>query len=342
MSEPSEPERFELRLSDELTRFASAVHDPRPTVDIAAAAMATKRRWWSAGAPPRTLVPILLLLGLAAVGAVVGGQLIRDHDATTDRSVVVVPSPQDSADPVRALMRREWSLRDVATNGRLAPIKGTLAASLRIDGQLATGKLDCRGYTAHVAIAGNSLVMRDPGSTSNTCTGSVADLEAGYLRALGEIAAWSVADGMLTLSDATGAPLLTYAPAPPPDLEGIWAVGPIVGGDGRQVTMPAPMTMLFSGGRITTTVDCAGVEARYAQDGTVVRISDEVVMDGQCPGPMPAADALRSALQASVLVDTEGDTVLLLDAQRGLRIILGATRPQATPIPASSTPSARR
>jgi heat shock protein HslJ len=247
----------------------------------------------------------------------------------------VFPSPLDSADPAEPLVRRDWSLQGVATDGQMAPVAGTLAGTLRIDGQIAGGKVDCRGYTSHVTIDGASIMLRDLGSTSNACPGADASRESGYLRDLGSVTAWSVADGMLTLSDPAGIPLLAYVPTSPADLSGIWAVGVVVDADGRQVAMPVPMSMWFGGGRITTTVGCAGVEARYAQDGVTVRITDVTVMDGQCQGPLPAADALRSALQAAVLVDTDGDAVLLLDTQRATRIILTPTSPPGTPIPAS-------
>ena len=338
MSEPSQPDRFELLLADELARYAAPVRDPRPTADIAAAATATRRRWWSFAARPRTLVPVMLLLGLATAGAVVAGQLIRDQDSPPDRSTVAVPSPLDSADLAEPLVRRDWSLQGVATDGQLAPATGTLEATLRIDGRFADGLVDCRGYTSHVAIDGGSISLRDLGSTSDVCPGAAASREAGYLRDLGSVTAWSVADGMLTLSDPAGAPLLAYVPTPPADLSGIWAVGVVVGADGRQIAMPVPMSMWFGGGRITTTVGCAGIEARYVQDGVAVRITDVTVMDGQCQGPAPAADALRSALQASGLVDTDGYGVLLLDTQRATRIILTPTRPPGSPVPASPAP----
>jgi len=306
------PEPFELRLADELGRYAATARDPRTTADVAATAMAARRRWWSVGARPRHVVPVVLLAVLTTVAVAVGGRSLLDRVARQD---AVQGTP---------MVDMNWVLRQSVADGRLAPVGDSLSATLRISGQNADGKLDCRGYVSHVAIDGPSIVFRDVAPIVQSCPASSAALESDYLANLGRVALWSVADGTLTLSD----------PAPPVDLADSWTVAAVSGADGQQIAM-SPLGILFAGGRITSTTECNVVTGRYAQAAADIRITD-VTAAGICPEQPTDDDALRAALEASVRVDSDGDLVLLLDGRGTARVYLSPTRPPGTPVPASS------
>ncbi len=99
-------------------------------------------------------------------------------------------------------------------NGR-QPLEGTTVYVMFEDGKL-TGSAGCNAYNGSYQSDNKQLTVKEPLSvTRKSCPEpeGVMQQESEYLQLLTSAAAYSTANGMLTISDANGAPVLTFAPA---------------------------------------------------------------------------------------------------------------------------------
>jgi heat shock protein HslJ len=110
----------------------------------------------------------------------------------------------------------QWQL------GRLAgePVPEGVETTLFLSGGEVVGNAGCNSYFGSYEIDDTSLTFPDPlGVTQMFCEGPGQDTEDAYLPLLQSTAGWSVADGILSLTDADGAVTLVYG-EPPVEITG--------------------------------------------------------------------------------------------------------------------------
>jgi heat shock protein HslJ len=102
-----------------------------------------------------------------------------------------------------------WQLTDLEGT---PPLEGT-EIDLTIDGEQVSGSSGCNTYTGSVSVdpaAGTMTPGPNLASTMMACEEPIMDQEQRYLDALMRVASYEIVDGTLTLTDDTGAALVTF------------------------------------------------------------------------------------------------------------------------------------
>jgi heat shock protein HslJ len=168
--------------------------------------------------------------------------------------------------PTTALEGTEWRL--VTLNGQ-APLASTTITATFAQGQVA-GFSGCNSYFGSYTLRGSALQFQGLGGTEMACLDpeGVMDQEQTFLRTLGEVASYHLADDQLILRDAQGNAVLLFAPVEPvPDaaLEGTtWALTTFVDGDvATSLISGAAITLLLEDGTARGSAGCNDYEGKY-------------------------------------------------------------------------------
>jgi len=110
----------------------------------------------------------------------------------------------------------DWRLDALFSNGALADVPADVVVTLLLSGGDATGSAGCNSYFGSYAIDATSLRFPEPfASTREFCEGAAQVTEDAYFPLLEAVAGWTVdAEGVLSLSDASGSVTLVYSQAP--------------------------------------------------------------------------------------------------------------------------------
>ena len=113
-----------------------------------------------------------------------------------------------------ALEGTTWVLTSIPM-GRdtvISPVWGAEVNAIVDDGTL-MGSAGCNSYSAEIAIDGTDIELGDIIQTDMYCgePEGVMEQEAAYLQALSQVASYEIVRSRLTLFDADGAVMLTYA-----------------------------------------------------------------------------------------------------------------------------------
>lgn len=97
----------------------------------------------------------------------------------------------------------------------MTDVPADVQTTLLLSGGEAVGSAGCNNYFGSYEIDATSLTFPDTfGTTRMLCEGAAQEVEDAYLPLLATTAAWAVADGSMSLSDADGTEILVYADAP--------------------------------------------------------------------------------------------------------------------------------
>jgi heat shock protein HslJ len=100
-----------------------------------------------------------------------------------------------------------WTLTSAA--GQDVPAE--VNANLFMEGGEANGNGGCNAFFGSYELDGDSLMFAgEVGSTLAICAEPVQSVEDAYLPALGAVASWAISGDQLSLSDASGAEVLTF------------------------------------------------------------------------------------------------------------------------------------
>ena len=109
----------------------------------------------------------------------------------------------------------DWVLTSYAVADGLIEVPEGVETTLLLNGGQVVGNAGCNSYFGSYAIDATSLTFPQPfGVTMQLCPGPEQAVEDAYLPLLESTAGWSVDEGSLVLTDATGAQILVYAEAP--------------------------------------------------------------------------------------------------------------------------------
>jgi heat shock protein HslJ len=199
-----------------------------------------------------------------------------------------------------------------------------------VDATFAGGKVSgsagCNAYNATYTTDGAKLTIGQPVSTQKLCAQDVMTVETAYFAALGSAATYTATADALTIYDADGKTLLTYASGPANPLTGAWNV---TGYNNGQQAVVSPVagsviTATFTAdGAVSGSTGCNDYNGTYALDGTNLVVSQVVSTKKACEQPlMDQEQQYLTALQTPTSVETSGGVVTLRAAGGETQVVL--------------------
>lgn len=125
-------------------------------------------------------------------------------------NLALLPGAIVAADGPVALEGTDWQLTELVTDGALMPVADGVAASMLLGDGAASGTAGCNQWFAAYTVDGTGLAFEAPGSTRMLCPEPGATVEAAFLADLALVASWQIEGDVLTLLDATAAPVLAF------------------------------------------------------------------------------------------------------------------------------------
>ena len=105
----------------------------------------------------------------------------------------------------------EWQLIGYGVDGEIGVVPWSVGASLLLEDGTATGSTGCNRFNGTYQLEGGSLTFDETFAvTRAACPDPQAAVEGAYLANLPQTASWAIEDGVLSLADAEGAPLLDF------------------------------------------------------------------------------------------------------------------------------------
>ncbi len=230
----------------------------------------------------------------------------------------------------------DWLLVRIAGSGvPFIDVPPGVGATLRVDGAKAGGNGGCNSWFSDVKVDGDAIVFGTVGSTLMACQEPNMSMEGAYLGWLDDVATWSISDGLLTLSDTGGAPLLVFtAGIPTAQLEGTdWRAASLLM-DGLLTRVPGdvPVTLRLEDGRAGGVAACNTYSGGYSLDGASLLFGPLASTEMACEEPrMSIEAAFLEALGATTTQRLTGGQLELMDGA-GTTLVVLAAAPLATSI----------
>lgn len=254
-------------------------------------------------------------LGLMAAGALL----------VAIAAPVAAQSP--SAPAATSLAGTSWAVTSVAGT----PGSG---ATLVLGDDVAGGFAGCNNFRASYEAADGSITFGAAATTLKACDEAVMAFEQGYLTALGSASGYTLGDGTLTLTDASGAEAVAFAAQTPASLEGTWEVtGYLVGsGDTAAVTSPivdtVPVVTFGSDGIASGTAGCNQFSGGYGVEGEDITIGPLMSTMMACADDLMAQEAaVMRALEGAATWSVSGTTAELRTAEDSIAVTLSNITP---------------
>lgn len=123
---------------------------------------------------------------------------------------------EDTTAPTGAIEDIRWDLVEVGTDGRLQPAVADAEAFLLLSMGDVSGRTGCNQFGGGRAylLEGDELRFGEIVSTAMACLGPVNDQEALFFAGLQATRSYELRDGMLTLLDEDGTPVLVFEAGP--------------------------------------------------------------------------------------------------------------------------------
>ncbi len=263
----------------------------------------------------------------------------EDLELRDDTGALVLTFSKQVPEP---LVGTQWQLTSFHDDrgGARSVLAGTeITATLDEAGNLA-GSAGCNSYFATVEVSGNQFTIPGPvGSTLMACAEpeGIMDQESSYLAALQDVATYEIEGRSLTLFDAEGDPLLTFAAIEPTPLVGTsWTVIGYNNGRGGVTSVLAgtELTATFGAdGQVTGSAGCNSYFAGYELDGQAISIGQAGITEMFCMEPDGVMDQeaeFMAALQRAATYTIEWDRLQLRDADGALQVDLVPSEPGDT------------
>lgn len=236
------------------------------------------------------------------------------------------PAPAASAAPAtNPLAGTRWVL---ATLGGQPPAANTtVTLNFGVDGN-AGGNDGCNAFGGAYMVDGDSLKFGNLIGTLVACAESVMAQADRFREALAQTAQFSITDDVLTLSDAGGKELVTFA-ALSTDLAGTsWVVTNYNNGKQAVVSVldGTELTVMFGAdGRVSGSAGCNNFTGAFKQDGTTIEVGPLASTLKMCPDPagvMEQETQFLAALQSAAVIQLDGDRLTLRTAEDAMAVTL--------------------
>ena len=228
-----------------------------------------------------------------------------------------------------------WTLTGYVHNGTPAQALSGTTVTLDFgdDGRI-TGSAGCNRYFAFYEVKGTVITIGQAGSTEMYCgTPGVMEQESTYLTLLGQATTITVKDDRLTLADAKGTTILTFAktvlPAPEPLVGTNWTLESFHTADAvSSVIATTSITAVFGeDGQVSGSAGCNRYFARYTITGTSLSIGSVGSTKMHCtiPGVMEQESTYLAFLGQATTFTIEGNRLTLSGAKGSPFLIFAKT-----------------
>lgn len=225
--------------------------------------------------------------------------------------------------PALTLENTGWTL--VSINGE--PVVSGTAITLGLDGKGGVaGSAGCNSYSGSYTIDGETLTFGPLVTTRMACPEAIMQQETAYLSALEGGAAYTIANGRLTLVAANGTELV-FAPALSLT-SGEWTLTSL---GGEAALDGAPATLTFGAdGTAFGSAGCNTFNLPYTVDGESLTFGSSVLTLMACEESiMTQESALMSALAAATAYRIEGNQFVIVYGE-GQELVFEAAKPVVT------------
>ncbi|MFC1466661.1 MAG: META domain-containing protein [Candidatus Brachytrichaceae bacterium NZ_4S206] len=244
------------------------------------------------------------------------------------------PPPRQAAQPAPAapaapttnpLAGTSWTLTTLGGQPTLQGATATL--NFGADGR-ASGTDGCNAFSGGYEVSGDALTFGPLLGTLMACEASVMAQADAFRNALEQTARFTVANDALTLQDANGAALATFAPQRR-DLAGTnWVVTGY--NNGKQavvgVLQDTELTVSFGAdGRVSGSAGCNNFTGSFTQTGDAIEISPLASTAKMCPDPagiMEQEAQFLQAMQSAKVIQLDGDRLTLRTADGAMAVTL--------------------
>ena len=211
-------------------------------------------------------------------------------------SVPAQPTPSGGR-----LANTDWLLSTL--HGR--PIASGTNLDLIFAFRQASGFSGCNRFSTTFTTDGvSSLTFGPVAATQMACDGAANLLESSYLQALGDVARYAMTADTLTLSNAQGGELMTYAAQAPATVEGPWNVTMVNNGQGAVQSVPTGISAAVAFGADGTAEGfggCNNFSGSYTVDGDQITI-------GPLVSTMAACDDATNQFESQLLTALQNST----------------------------------
>jgi heat shock protein HslJ len=183
-----------------------------------------------------------------------------------------------------------------------------------------SGSAGCNTFTGSYTATADTLTLGQLATTTKACGKVETAVETIVLERLGKVAGYTMTADTLTLTDSSGAKLLTYAPAPS-GLVGNWVATGYLNADKsafESVIIESEITAVFGpDGTVAGSSGCNTYSGSYTVDNGALTISQMISTQKACDTPTGVMDqesAYLAALQSSVSFQNDGATLTLMNA----------------------------
>src|SRR5262245_18266672 len=217
-----------------------------------------------------------------------------------------------------------WLLGEIVNGDATTPVASGTNASLILTDGSGGGSGGCNQFVASYELSGDSLSFGEIASTLMACDDATMALEDQYFAALGLVAGYAIDGSALTLTDADGATVLTYAAAPPATVEGPWyvtgynngaeaVVSPVIGAE--------PSISFHPDGTVEGFGGCNSFGGGYSVDGDSIAIGPLHSTLIACSDEINTQEVqFLTALDAATTWSLSGSTLELRDDSGALQV----------------------
>ena len=224
-----------------------------------------------------------------------------------------------------------WQLDAGTSDGSSIPRVSGHVVTLVIDGSDVRGNAGCNIYSGTMTIRGGGVSFASMSMTEMGCEPDAMALESAYAAALSLVTDAKVDGDRLTLS-GIGTELRFARQAAVVDAKLVgtrWLLDTLVSGETASSTLSTgteAVLELRADGTLSGSTGCRTFDAHYAAGGGQLAISDLIIDDRACSGPVGTQDVLVLAvLDGASSVRIEGDR-LTLSASTGNALGYAARR----------------
>jgi heat shock protein HslJ len=241
--------------------------------------------------------------------------------------LVVAAAPvaaQSPSAPAGGLAGTSWAVTSVAGT------PGSGATIVFLD-EMAGGFAGCNNFRGGYQVDGAALTFGALATTMKACVEPVMAFERDYLAALASVRGYTLGEGTLTLTDASGAEALAFAAQTPATLEGEWEVtGYLVGsGETAAVTSPLVGTQVVitfgPDGIVSGTAGCNQFSGGYGVEGDNITIGPLMSTMMACADEVMAQEAaVMAALEGAATWSVSGSTAEIRGAADTIQVTLSS------------------
>jgi heat shock protein HslJ len=271
-------------------------------------------------------------LSAILVGAIAMVLILTPLAWAQDNSWAATPLQMErGAAAAASLAGTSWTLTSLGGKTATGPV---ITANFQEDGRL-VGSGGCNRYTAAYKVTGDKIAIGPAASTMMACPQPVMAQEAAYLKALEQSATFKVDAAQLTLLDAGGKPLATFAPQSM-DLAGtMWEV--LNYNNGKEavvsVTLGTHLTADFgTDGKLSGSGGCNTYGADYKTESKKITIGPIVTTRMMCAQPAGVMDQeaqYLAALESAATYSIDGDKLEMRTAADAMAALFQRVRPPA-------------